>query len=60
MPLNAVDPGNFIEPRFYATDPTIERLAALLQARSRGKCQYQCQALTPTRSAKMDENREES
>jgi hypothetical protein len=36
MPLNAVDCGNFIEPRLYATDPTIERLAALLQARPRG------------------------
>ena len=36
MPLNAIDPGNFIEPRLYATDPTIERLAALLKARPRG------------------------
>jgi hypothetical protein len=36
MPLDAIDPGNFIEPRLYATDPTIERLAALLQARPRG------------------------
>jgi Protein of unknown function (DUF3987) len=36
MPLNAIDPGNFIEPRLYATDPTIERLAALLQVRPRG------------------------
>jgi Protein of unknown function (DUF3987) len=36
MPLDAVDPGNLIEPRLYATDPTIERLAALLQARPRG------------------------
>jgi len=36
MPVDAIDPGNFIEPRLYATDPTIERLAALLLARSRG------------------------
>jgi hypothetical protein len=36
MPSDAIDPGNFIEPRLYATDPTIERLAALLQARPRG------------------------
>jgi Protein of unknown function (DUF3987) len=36
MPIDAIDPGNFIEPRIYATDPTIERLAVLLQARPRG------------------------
>ena len=36
MPTEAIDPGNFIEPLLYATDPTIERLAALLQARPRG------------------------
>ena len=36
MPPDAIDPGNFIEPRLYATDPTIERLAALLKARPRG------------------------
>jgi Protein of unknown function (DUF3987)/Bifunctional DNA primase/polymerase, N-terminal len=36
MPLEALDPGNFIEPRLYATDPTIERLAGLLQVRPRG------------------------
>jgi hypothetical protein len=36
MPVDAIDPGNFIEPRLYATDPTIERLAPLLQARPRG------------------------
>jgi hypothetical protein len=36
MPMDAIDPGNFIEPRLYATDPTIERLAALLQVRVRG------------------------
>jgi hypothetical protein len=36
MPPDAIDPGNFISPRLYATDPTIERLASLLQARPRG------------------------
>jgi hypothetical protein len=36
MPMEALDPGNFIEPRLYASDPTIERLAALLQVRPRG------------------------
>ena len=36
MPTEAIDPGNFIEPLLYATDPTIERLAALLKARPRG------------------------
>ena len=36
MPIDAIDPGNFIEPRLYATDPTIERLASLLVARARG------------------------
>jgi hypothetical protein len=36
MPREALDPGNFIEPRLYATDPTIEKLAALLRARPRG------------------------
>jgi hypothetical protein len=36
MPMEALDPGNFIEPRLYATDPTIERLAGLLQVRPRG------------------------
>jgi Protein of unknown function (DUF3987) len=36
MPKEALDPGNFIEPRLYATDPTIEKLAALLQVRPRG------------------------
>jgi hypothetical protein len=36
MPMDAIDPGNFIEPRLYATDPTIEKLAPLLQARPRG------------------------
>jgi hypothetical protein len=36
MPSEALEPGNFIEPRLYVTDPTIERLAALLCARPRG------------------------
>ncbi len=36
FPIDAIDPGNFIEPRLYVTDPTIERLAALLVARPRG------------------------
>jgi hypothetical protein len=36
MPPDAIDPGGFISPRLYATDPTIERLASLLQARPRG------------------------
>ena len=36
LPTEAIDPGNFIEPLIYATDPTIERLAALLKARPRG------------------------
>jgi len=36
MPIDAIDPGNFISPRLYATDPTIESLVALLLARPRG------------------------
>ena len=36
MPNDALNPGDFISPRFHATDPTIERLAALLQVRARG------------------------
>ena len=36
MPIDAIDPGNFIEPRLYVGDPTIEKLAPLLQARPRG------------------------
>jgi hypothetical protein len=36
MPVDAINPGNFIEPRLYVTDPTIERLAELLNARPRG------------------------
>ena len=36
MPIEAIDPGNFIYPRLYATDPTIESLAPLFVARPRG------------------------
>jgi uncharacterized protein DUF3987 len=36
MPIDAIDPGDFISPRLYATDPTIESLAPLLLARPRG------------------------
>jgi hypothetical protein len=36
MPREAIDPGDFIYPRLYATDPTIESLAPLLEARPRG------------------------
>jgi hypothetical protein len=36
MPVEAIDPGDFIYPRLYATDPTIERLAPLIQTRPRG------------------------
>jgi hypothetical protein len=36
MPIDAIDPGNFIEPRLYVGDPTIEKLAPLLQVRPRG------------------------
>ena len=36
MPIDAIDPGDFISPRLYATDPTIEKLAPLLLARPRG------------------------
>src|SRR6266567_266115 len=39
MPLDAIDPGDFTAPRLYCTDPTIERLARLLQARPRGMLQ---------------------
>jgi hypothetical protein len=36
MPVDAIDPGDFISPRLYATDPTIESLASLLRVRPRG------------------------
>jgi hypothetical protein len=36
MPAEAADPGPFIAPRLYVSNATIERLAALLQARPQG------------------------
>ena len=36
MPIEAIDPGNFIYPRLFASDPTIESLAPLLVARPQG------------------------
>ena len=36
MPPEAVNPGEFVAPRLYASDATIERLAVLLQARPSG------------------------
>jgi hypothetical protein len=36
MPPNAVEPGEFTEPRLYVSDATIERLAVLLEARPSG------------------------
>ena len=36
MPENAVDPGEFVAPRLYVSDATVERLAMLLQGRPRG------------------------
>jgi hypothetical protein len=36
MPMEAIDPGDFIYPRLYATDSTIESLAPLLEKRPRG------------------------
>lgn len=36
MPIEALDPGNFIEPQLYTTDSTIERLAELLVVKPRG------------------------
>jgi hypothetical protein len=36
MPVEAMDPGEFVEPRLYTSDPTIERLAELINARPRG------------------------
>jgi len=36
MPKDAIDPGNFIEPRLYCSDSTVERLADLLLVRPRG------------------------
>ena len=36
MPVEAEDPGPFIEPRLYVSDSTIERLAELIKARPSG------------------------
>jgi hypothetical protein len=36
MPAAAADPGPFVAPRLYVSNATIERLAALLQARPQG------------------------
>src|SRR5215471_978376 len=36
MPAEAVDPGPFVAPRLYVSNATIERLAALVQARPQG------------------------
>jgi hypothetical protein len=36
MPVEAIDPGTFIEPRLYSNDPTIERLSSLLRVKPRG------------------------
>ena len=36
MPVEAIDPGTFVEPRLYSNDSTIERLSSLLQAKPRG------------------------
>jgi Protein of unknown function (DUF3987) len=36
MPAEATDPGEFIAPRLYLSDATIERIAALLQGRPSG------------------------
>jgi len=36
MPAAAVDPGPFVAPRLFVSNATIERLAALLQARPQG------------------------
>jgi Protein of unknown function (DUF3987) len=36
MPAEAADPGPFVAPRLYVSNATVERLAALLQARPQG------------------------
>jgi hypothetical protein len=38
MPVEATDPGPFVEPRLFVSDSTVERLAVLLQGRPRGLC----------------------
>jgi hypothetical protein len=35
-PVEATDPGPFVEPRLFVSDSTVERLAVLLQGRPRG------------------------
>ena len=39
MPIDAVDPGNFIHPSLYVQDSTIQRLAKLCEVRPRGMMQ---------------------
>jgi hypothetical protein len=39
MPMEAVDPGDFISPSLYAQDSTIQRLARLCEVRPRGMLQ---------------------
>ena len=39
MPMEAVDPGDFINPALYVTDSTIQRLARLCEVRPRGMMQ---------------------
>ena len=39
MPVEAVDPGDFINPALYVTDSTIQRLARLCEVRPRGMMQ---------------------
>jgi hypothetical protein len=41
MPPSAVDPGDFVAPRLYISDATIERTAVLLQANPRGLLRLQ-------------------
>ncbi len=36
MPASATDPGEFVPPKLYVSDATIERMAVLLQANRRG------------------------
>jgi hypothetical protein len=36
MPVSAIDPGEFVPPKLYASDATIERMAVLLQSNPRG------------------------
>ena len=36
MPASAVDPGEFVPPKLYVSDATIERMAVLLQSNPRG------------------------